>query len=251
MLEINNLQVRGGNKDILRGINLSVKKGEIHAIMGPNGSGKSTLARALAGHPEIEVTGGTVTYNGNDLIELSPEDRAREGVFMAFQYPVEIPGVNNAYFLKAAINAQRKHRGLPELDAMEFMALVKEKAKILHLDPTLLNRPVNEGFSGGEKKRNEIFQMAVLEPKLAVLDETDSGLDIDALRTVAEGVNAMRSPERAIIVITHYQRLLNYIEPDFVHVLQDGRIVRSGGKDLALHLEEKGYSWIEAEPQLM
>jgi Fe-S cluster assembly ATP-binding protein len=251
MLEITNLQVRGGTKDILRGINLSVKKGEIHAIMGPNGSGKSTLARALAGHPEIEVTGGTVTYNGADLIALSPEDRAREGVFMAFQYPVEIPGVNNAYFLKAAINAQRKHRGHPELDAMEFMALVKEKAKILHLDPTLLSRPVNEGFSGGEKKRNEIFQMAVLEPKLAVLDETDSGLDIDALKTVAEGVNAMRSPERAIIVITHYQRLLNYIEPDFVHVLQDGRIVRSGGKDLALHLEEKGYAWIEAEPQLM
>jgi Fe-S cluster assembly ATP-binding protein len=251
MLEITNLQVRGGTKDILRGINLSVKKGEIHAIMGPNGSGKSTLARALAGHPEIEVTGGTVTYEGKDLIELAPEDRAREGVFMAFQYPVEIPGVNNAYFLKAAINAQRKHRGLPELDAMEFMALVKEKAKILHLDPTLLSRPVNEGFSGGEKKRNEIFQMAVLEPKLAVLDETDSGLDIDALRTVAEGVNAMRSPERAIVVITHYQRLLNYIEPDFVHVLQDGRIVRSGGKDLALHLEEKGYGWIEAEPQLM
>jgi Fe-S cluster assembly ATP-binding protein len=251
MLEITNLQVRGGTKDILRGINLSVKKGEIHAIMGPNGSGKSTLARTLAGHPEIEVTGGTITYNGNDLIGLSPEDRAREGVFMAFQYPVEIPGVNNAYFLKAAINAQRKHRGLPELDAMEFMALVKEKAKILHLDPTLLSRPVNEGFSGGEKKRNEIFQMAVLEPKLAVLDETDSGLDIDALRTVAEGVNAMRSPERAIIVITHYQRLLNYIEPDLVHVLQDGRIVRSGGKDLAVHLEEKGYSWIEAEPQLM
>jgi Fe-S cluster assembly ATP-binding protein len=251
MLEITNLQVRGGTKDILRGINLAVKKGEVHAIMGPNGSGKSTLARALAGHPEIEVTGGTITYNGQDLIALAPEDRAREGVFMAFQYPVEIPGVNNAYFLKAAINAQRKHRGLPELDAMEFMALVKEKAKILHLDPTLLNRPVNEGFSGGEKKRNEIFQMAVLEPKLAVLDETDSGLDIDALRTVAEGVNAMRSPERAIIVITHYQRLLNYIEPDVVHVLQDGRIVRSGGKDLALHLEEKGYGWIEAEPQLM
>jgi Fe-S cluster assembly ATP-binding protein len=251
MLEITNLQVRGGTKDILRGINLSVKQGEVHAIMGPNGSGKSTLARALAGHPEIEVTGGTVTYNGKDLIELSPEDRAREGVFMAFQYPVEIPGVNNAYFLKAAINAQRKHRGLPELDAMEFMALVKEKAKILHLDPTLMSRPVNEGFSGGEKKRNEIFQMAVLEPKLAVLDETDSGLDIDALKAVAEGVNEMRSPERAIIVITHYQRLLNYIEPDFVHVLQDGRIVRSGGKDLALHLEEKGYAWIEAEPQLM
>jgi Fe-S cluster assembly ATP-binding protein len=251
MLEITNLQVRGGTKVILRGINLKVNKGEIHAIMGPNGSGKSTLARALAGHPEIEITGGSITYNGKDLTELAPEDRAREGVFMAFQYPVEIPGVNNAYFLKAAINAQRKHRGLSELDAMEFMALVKEKAKILHLDPTLLNRPVNEGFSGGEKKRNEIFQMAVLEPKLAVLDETDSGLDIDALKTVAEGVNAMRSPERAIIVITHYQRLLNYIEPDFVHVLQDGRIVRSGGKDLALHLEEKGYGWIEAEPQLM
>ncbi|HUP40830.1 MAG TPA: Fe-S cluster assembly ATPase SufC [Vicinamibacterales bacterium] len=251
MLEITNLQVRGGTKDILRGINLSVKKGEVHAIMGPNGSGKSTLARALAGHPEIDVTGGSVTYNGQDLIALSPEDRAREGVFMAFQYPVEIPGVNNAYFLKAAINAQRKHRGLPELDAMEFMALVKEKAKILHLDPSLMSRPVNEGFSGGEKKRNEIFQMAVLEPKLAVLDETDSGLDIDALKAVAEGVNEMRSPERAIIVITHYQRLLNYIEPDFVHVLQDGRIVRSGGKDLALHLEEKGYSWLEAQPQLM
>ncbi|HET9467340.1 MAG TPA: Fe-S cluster assembly ATPase SufC [Vicinamibacterales bacterium] len=251
MLEITNLQVRGGTKEILRGINLKVGKGEVHAIMGPNGSGKSTLARTLAGHPEIEVTGGSVTYNGTDLLELAPEDRAREGVFMAFQYPVEIPGVNNAYFLKAAINAKRKHQGLPELDAMEFMSLVKEKAKILHLDPTLLNRPVNEGFSGGEKKRNEIFQMAVLEPKLAVLDETDSGLDIDALKTVAEGVNAMRSPERAIVVITHYQRLLNYIEPDFVHVLQDGRIVRSGGKDLALHLEEKGYGWIEAEPQLM
>ena len=251
MLEITNLQVRGGTKDILRGINLKVNKGEVHAIMGPNGSGKSTLARALAGHPEIEIIGGTITYNGKDLIELSPEDRAREGVFMAFQYPVEIPGVNNAYFLKAAINAQRKHRGLPELDAMEFMALVKEKAKILHLDPSLMSRPVNEGFSGGEKKRNEIFQMAVLEPKLAVLDETDSGLDIDALKAVAEGVNEMRSPERAIIVITHYQRLLNYIEPDFVHVLQDGRIVRSGGKDLALDLEEKGYGWLEAEPQLM
>ena len=251
MLEITNLQVRGGTKDILRGINLKVNKGEVHAIMGPNGSGKSTLARSLAGHPEIEITGGSITYNGQDLIALAPEDRAREGVFMAFQYPVEIPGVNNAYFLKAAVNAKRKHHGLPELDAMEFMALVKEKAQILHLDSALLSRPVNEGFSGGEKKRNEIFQMAVLEPKLAVLDETDSGLDIDALRTVAEGVNAMRSPERAIIVITHYQRLLNYIEPDVVHVLQDGRIVRSGGKDLALHLEEKGYGWIEAEPQLM
>ena len=251
MLDIKNLQVRAEGKEILKGINLHVDAGQIHAIMGPNGSGKSTLARALAGHPETEVTGGSVTYNGRDLLAMAPEDRAREGVFMAFQYPVEIPGVNNAYFLKAAINAQRKHRGIPELDAMEFMSLVREKAKILHLDPSLLNRPVNEGFSGGEKKRNEIFQMAVLEPQLAVLDETDSGLDIDALKTVAEGVNAMRSPERAIIVITHYQRLLNYIEPDVVHVLQDGRIVRSGGRDLALRLEEKGYGWIEAEPQLM
>jgi Fe-S cluster assembly ATP-binding protein len=251
MLEIKNLQVRAGGKEILRGINFTVNKGDVHAIMGPNGSGKSTLARILAGHPEYEVTAGSVTYEGKDLLELAPEDRAREGVFMAFQYPVEIPGVNNAYFLKAALNANRKHRGLPELDAMEFMALVREKANILHIDPALLNRPVNEGFSGGEKKRNEIFQMAVLEPKLAVLDETDSGLDIDALKAVAEGVNAMRSPERAIIVVTHYQRLLNYIVPDFVHVLQDGRIARSGGKELALHLEEKGYAWIEAEPQLM
>jgi Fe-S cluster assembly ATP-binding protein len=252
MLEIKNLQVRAGGKDILRGINLTVKIGEVHALMGPNGSGKSTLARVLSGHPEYEGTGGSVTYDGRDLLEMAPEDRARDGVFMAFQYPVEIPGVNNAYFLKAALNAQRKHRDLPELDAMEFMAFVKEKAKILSLDPSLLNRPVNEGFSGGEKKRNEIFQMAVLEPRLAVLDETDSGLDIDALKTVAEGVNAMRSPDRAIVVVTHYQRLLNYIVPDFVHVLQDGRIVRSGDKDLALHLEEKGYTGIEAaEPQLM
>ena len=251
MLEITNLQVSGGGKEILRGINLTVKKGEVHAIMGPNGSGKSTLARAIAGHPEYEVTGGSVTYDGKDLLALAPEERAREGVFMAFQYPVEIPGVNNAYFLKAAINAKRKHQGLPEHDAMEFMSLVREKAKILHLDPDLLTRPVNEGFSGGEKKRNEIFQMAVLEPRLAVLDETDSGLDIDALKPVDEGVNAMRSPERAIVVVTHYQRLLNYIVPDFVHVLQDGRIVRSGGKELALQLEDKGYSWIEAEPQLM
>ena len=251
MLEIKDLQVRGGDKPILRGINLAVRKGEVHAIMGPNGSGKSTLARVIAGHPDYDVTAGSVTYDGKDLLAMAPEDRAREGVFMAFQYPVEIPGVNNAYFLKAAINAKRKHQGLPEHDAMEFMALVREKANILHLDPTLLTRPVNEGFSGGEKKRNEIFQMAVLEPTLAVLDETDSGLDIDALKAVAEGVNAMRSPERAIVVVTHYQRLLNYVVPDFVHVLQDGRIVRSGGKELALQLEEKGYGWLEAEPQLM
>jgi len=251
MLEIKNLQVRGGGKDILRGINLTVNTGEVHAIMGPNGSGKSTLARAIAGHPEYEVTGGSIVYNGKNLLEISPEDRAREGVFMAFQYPVEIPGVNNAYFLKAAVNALRKHRGQPELDAMEFMSFVRDKAKILELDPSLLNRPVNEGFSGGEKKRNEIFQMAVLEPALAVLDETDSGLDIDALKIVAHGVNAMRAPNRSTIVVTHYQRLLNHIVPDYVHVLQDGRIVRSGGKDLALHLEEKGYGWLEAEPQLM
>ncbi len=251
MLEIKNLHVRGGGKDILRGINLTVKTGEVHAIMGPNGSGKSTLARVLAGHPEYEVTSGSVTYEGKDLLELSPEDRAREGVFMAFQYPVEIPGVNNAYFLKAALNALRKHRGQPELDAMEFMAFVRDRAKLLELDPTLLNRPVNEGFSGGEKKRNEIFQMSVLEPALAILDETDSGLDIDALKIVAHGVNQMRSPERSTIVVTHYQRLLNYIVPDLVHVLQDGRIVRSGDKNLALHLEEKGYGWLEAEPQLM
>jgi len=251
MLEIKDLHVRGGGKEILRGINLTVNTGEVHAIMGPNGSGKSTLARAIAGHPDYEVTAGSITYDGKDLLAMAPEDRAREGVFMAFQYPVEIPGVNNAYFLKAAVNAVRKHRGQPELDAMEFMSYVKEKAKILSLDPSLLTRPVNEGFSGGEKKRNEIFQMAVLEPVLAVLDETDSGLDIDALKTVADGVNQMRSPTRSTIVVTHYQRLLNYIVPDFVHVLQDGRIVRSGKKDLALKLEEKGYGWLEAEPQLM
>src|SRR5438874_994072 len=245
MLEIKNLHVRGGGKEILRGINLTVTTGAVHAIMGPNGSGKSTLARAIAGHPEYDITAGSITYDGKDLLAMAPEDRAREGVFMAFQYPVEIPGVNNAYFLKAAVNAVRKHRGLPEFDAMEFMTYVREKAKILELDPTLLNRPVNEGFSGGEKKRNEIFQMAVLEPKLAVLDETDSGLDIDALKTVAEGVNAMRGGERGILLVTHYQRLLNYIVPDFVHVLPDGRIVRSGGKELALELEDKGYGWLE------
>jgi Fe-S cluster assembly ATP-binding protein len=246
MLEIKNLQVRAEDKDILRGIDLSVKAGEVHAIMGPNGSGKSTLARALAGHPEYAVTGGRATYLGQDLLEMDPDERAREGVFMAFQYPVEIAGVNNAYFLKAALNAKRKHHGQPELDAVEFMQLVREKAKALDIDQSMLSRSVNEGFSGGEKKRNEIFQMALLEPKLAILDETDSGLDIDALKVVASGVNALRSPERAMIVVTHYQRLLNYIVPDFVHVLSGGRIVKSGGKELALELEQKGYGWIEA-----
>ena len=250
MLEITNLQVRGGTKDILRGINLSVKKGEVHAIMGPNGSGKSTLARALAGHPGYEVTEGQILYKGQDLLEMDPDERARDGVFMAFQYPVEIPGVNNAYFLKAALNAKRKQQGLDELDAMDFIALVKQKLKVLHVDESMLQRSVNEGFSGGEKKRNEIFHMAVLEPTLAVLDETDSGLDIDALRVVSDGVNAMRSPERSFIVVTHYQRLLNYIVPDFVHVLSEGRIVRSGGRELALELEEKGYSsWAEPTPR--
>ena len=247
MLTITNLHVRGGNREILRGINLSIDAGEVHAIMGPNGSGKSTLARVLAGHPEYEVTQGTVLYDGRDLLAMDPESRAREGLFMAFQYPVEIPGVNNAYFLKAALNALRKHRGLEELDAMEFMSLVRARMQMLDMDETLLTRPVNEGFSGGEKKRNEIFQMAVLEPRLAILDETDSGLDIDALKIVAAGVMTMRTPQRAILVVTHYQRLLNYIVPDFVHVLTDGRIVRSGGKELALELEEKGYGWLEAD----
>ena len=247
MLEIKNLHARVEEKDILRGITLTVKAGEVHAIMGPNGSGKSTLAGILAGRADYEVTAGSVTYKGQDLIELDPEERAREGLFLAFQYPVEIPGVNNAYFLKAALNAIRKHQGKPELDAMEFMTLVREKAKLLDMDATLLSRPVNEGFSGGEKKRNEIFQMAVLEPTLAILDETDSGLDIDALRIVAGGVNALRGPNRAIVVVTHYQRLLNYIVPDYVHVLSEGRIVKSGGKELALELEEKGYGWIEAD----
>jgi Fe-S cluster assembly ATP-binding protein len=245
MLEIKNLRARVGNKEILKGIDLFVGKGEVHAVMGPNGSGKSTLAGVLAGRPEYEVTEGTVTYNGIDLLDLDPEERAREGIFLAFQYPVEIPGVNNAYFLKAALNAIRAHRGQTELDAMEFMALVRDKMKILDMDQGLMGRPVNEGFSGGEKKRNEIFQMAVLEPALAILDETDSGLDIDALKVVAGGVNALRSPERSAVVVTHYQRLLNYIVPDYVHVLSEGRIVRSGGKGLALELEEKGYGWLE------
>jgi len=250
MLDIKNLQVVVEGKQILKGINLHVNAGEVHAIMGPNGSGKSTLARALAGHPQYEVTGGEVTFDGKDLLDLDPDERAREGVFMAFQYPVEIAGVNNAYFLKAALNAKRKHHGLTELDAMEFMQLIKEKSKLLDIDQSMLSRAVNEGFSGGEKKRNEIFQMALPEPRLAILDETDSGLDIDALKLVAAGVNAMRNPGRAIIVVTHYQRLLDYIVPDYVHVLSGGRIVKSAGKELALELEKKGYGWIEtgAEP---
>src|SRR2546421_1431904 len=247
MLEIKNLHARIDDNEILRGIDLTVNAGEVHAIMGPNGSGKSTLANVLAGRDAFEVTAGEVIYNGKDLLEMAPEERAREGVFMAFQYPVEIPGVGNSYFLKAGLNAIRKQRGEPELDAMDFLKLVKEKAKLVQLDQSLLNRPVNEGFSGGEKKRNEIFQMAVLDPKLAILDETDSGLDIDALRIVAGGVNALRGPDRAIIVVTHYQRLLEYIVPDFVHVMVDGRLVKSGGKELALELEEKGYGWLEEE----
>jgi Fe-S cluster assembly ATP-binding protein len=246
MLDIKNLQVKAEGNQILNGVDLHVKAGEVHAIMGPNGSGKSTLARIIAGHPEYEVTAGEVLYEGRDLLAMDPDERAREGVFMAFQYPVEIAGVNNAYFLKAAVNAQRKHRGEPELDAMEFMQLIQTKSKLLEIDQSMLQRAVNEGFSGGEKKRNEIFQMALLEPKLAVLDETDSGLDIDALKIVAGGVNAMRSPQRAIVIVTHYQRLLDYIVPDHVHVLSAGRIVKSGGKELAQELEKKGYGWIEA-----
>jgi Fe-S cluster assembly ATP-binding protein len=245
MLEVRDLKVRAEDKEILRGVNLTVNPGEVHAIMGPNGSGKSTFARALSGHPGYEVTSGTVLYEGRDLLDMSPDERARDGVFMAFQYPVEIPGVNNAYFLKAALNAKRKQQGLDELDAIDFMKVVKEKLKVLHIDDSMLQRSVNEGFSGGEKKRNEIFHMAVLEPLLGVLDETDSGLDIDALKIVADGVNTLRDAERSFLVITHYQRLLNYIVPDFVHVLLDGRIVRSGGKELALELESRGYVWLE------
>jgi Fe-S cluster assembly ATP-binding protein len=241
MLEIRNLHAGIDGKEILRGVDLTIQAGEIHAIMGPNGSGKSTLAQVLAGRDTYAVTQGEVRFEGKDLLEMDPEERARDGIFLAFQYPVEIPGVSNTYFLKTALNAVRKHRGLDELDAMDFLTLVKQKVKLLRMDQALLNRPVNEGFSGGEKKRNEIFQMAVLEPRLAILDETDSGLDIDALRIVADGVNAMRSKDRAILVVTHYQRLLNYIVPDVVHVLVEGRIVRSGGKELALELEAKGY----------
>jgi len=244
MLEIKNLKATIGDTEILRGLTLSVNAGEVHAIMGPNGSGKSTLAQVIAGHADYKVSGGTVTYKGSDLLELEPEERARQGIFLGFQYPVEIPGVNNAYLLKAAMNAKRKHQGLEEIDAFEFLKLAKEKMALLGMDPKFLNRGVNEGFSGGEKKRNEILQMAMLEPSLAILDETDSGLDIDALRAVAEGVNSLRMPDRAIVLVTHYQRLLDYIEPDFVHVLSEGRIVRSGDKSLALQLEEKGYDWV-------
>lgn len=244
MLEIKNLHAGVEGKQILKGINLTIQPGEVHAVMGPNGSGKSTLAQILAGRDGYDVTDGEVIYSGKDLLDLDPEERAREGVFLAFQYPVEIPGVNSTYFLKAALNEIRKHKALPELDAMEFLTLVKDKMKLLDLNEDLLRRPVNEGFSGGEKKRNEIFQMAVLEPKLAILDETDSGLDIDALRIVASGVNKLKRSDNAQLLITHYQRLLNYIVPDFVHVLYDGRIVRSGDKALALELEEKGYDWI-------
>ncbi len=247
MLEIKNLKVSVEDKQILKGVNLEVNAGEIHAIMGPNGSGKSTLANVIAGRDGYEIDSGEIIYEGKDLTEMAPEIRAREGIFLAFQYPVEIPGVNNIYLLKAALNALRTHRGEPELDAIEFMALVKERMQVVKMNEDLLSRAVNEGFSGGEKKRNEIFQMAVLEPKLAILDETDSGLDIDALKIVAKGINSLRSEDRAIIIVTHYQRLLDYIVPDHVHVLSDGKIIKSGGKDLALELEEKGYDWVREE----
>ncbi|HZK79016.1 MAG TPA: Fe-S cluster assembly ATPase SufC [Gemmatimonadaceae bacterium] len=244
MLEIRNLHANIGDKEILKGIDLSVQAGEIHAVMGPNGSGKSTLAQVLAGHPAYEVTEGTVLYDGRNLLEMDPEVRAQEGIFLAFQYPIEIPGVTNAYFLRSAYNEIRKAKGMPELDPLEFLDLMEEKTKIVEMDQAMMNRSVNTGFSGGEKKRNEILQMAVLEPRLAILDETDSGLDIDALKVVSNGVNALRRPDNATIVVTHYQRLLNYIIPDRVHVLAQGRIVKSGGKELALELEERGYDWI-------
>ena len=247
MLKIDNLHAGIDDAEILKGISLEIKPGEVHAIMGPNGSGKSTLAQVLAGREEYEITEGSVDFDGEDLLELDPEERAREGLFLAFQYPVEIPGVSNTYFLKAALNACREHRGLPEVDAIDFLKLAREKMKLVQMDEKLLQRPVNHGFSGGEKKRNEIFHMAVLDPKVAVLDETDSGLDIDALRIVANGVNSMRGENRSFLVITHYQRLLDYIKPDVVHVLVDGKIVRSGGPELAEELEDKGYGWIEDE----
>jgi Fe-S cluster assembly ATP-binding protein len=247
MLDIKGLHADAGGVSILNGIDLTIRPGEVHAIMGPNGSGKSTLANVLAGRPGVEVTQGTVLFEGKDLVAMKPEERAREGVFLAFQYPVEIPGVSNLYFLKAALNARRKHQGLDPLDAIDFLVLAKDKMKLVEMDEALVHRAINEGFSGGEKKRNEILQMTVLEPKLAILDETDSGLDIDALRVVAGGVNSLRSPERAMLVITHYQRLLDYIVPDVVHVLAGGRIVRSGGKELALELEEKGYGWLNGD----
>ena len=248
LLELKNLHVSVEGNEILKGIDLTVRPGEVHAIMGPNGSGKSTLAGVLAGREEYEITAGEITYSDQDLLELSAEERAREGLFLAFQYPVEIPGVSNTYFLRTALNAIRSHRGEETIDAMDFLSLVRDKVKLVKLDDGLLKRPVNEGFSGGEKKRNEIFHMAVLEPKLAILDETDSGLDIDALKIVADGVNSLRDPERSFVLITHYQRLLNYIVPDFVHVLMDGRIVRSGGSELALQLEDQGYEWLESKP---
>ena len=247
MLQIRNLHASAGGQRILKGVDLAIGAGEVHAIMGPNGSGKSTLAHVLAGRESVTVDAGEVIYEGRDLLAMPPEQRAREGIFLAFQYPVEIPGVSNLYLLKAALNAVRKHRGQPELDALDFLSMVKQKMRLVEMDESFLSRSVNEGFSGGEKKRNEIFQMAVLDPKLAVLDETDSGLDIDALRIVAGGVNALRGPGRAMLVITHYQRLLDYIIPDSVHVLSGGRIVKSGGKDLALELEKKGYTWVEQE----
>ena len=247
MLKVSDLKVRVENKQILKGLSLTVNAGEVHAIMGPNGSGKSTLANVLAGRDGYEVTSGTIEYDGRDLFELPPEERARKGLFLAFQYPVEIPGVNNIYLLKAALNAIRVHQGKGPLDAVEFLQVVREKMNLVKMDESLLNRSVNEGFSGGEKKRNEIFQMAVLEPRLAILDETDSGLDIDALKTVAEGVNTLRNESRAIVLVTHYQRMLNYIVPDYVHVLSDGKIIRSGSRELAIELEEKGYDWVRQE----
>ena len=248
MLKIKDLHAKAGGKAILKGLSLEVKPGEVHAIMGPNGSGKSTLAHVLAGRPGYTVTGGEVLYKSSPLFDMSPEVRAREGVFLAYQYPVELPGVSNLYFLRSALNAIRKHRGEPDMDAIDFLAIAKEKARLVEMDEALVKRNVNEGFSGGEKKRNEIFQMAVLDPSLAILDETDSGLDIDALRVVASGVNKLRSEDRAMIIVTHYQRLLEYIVPDFVHVLIDGKIALSGGKELALELESKGYEWLEKEP---